>query len=505
MKPSGIGGQAVLEGVMMKNADKYAVAVRQPDGEITVKTGECHSISEKYKVLGVPFVRGVVNFIESLTLGMSTLTYSASFSEDEEETSKLEKKLGEKATMGLTVAGSLVLAIAIFMLLPFFIASLLGKVIGSDFWLAVIEGVMRIVIFVGYVLAISLMEDIKRVFMYHGAEHKCINCIEHGLPLTVKNVRKQTTRHKRCGTSFMLIVIVLSAIFFMFIRVDNMALRVVLRLVLIPVIAGVSYEFLKLAGRSENPVINVLSKPGLWLQALTTREPDDDMIEVGIASVEAVFDWEAFLADNGKKAKKDKKQDKVKKEEKEAEQETVIADTTEEVEIELAEPVSDKAAQKAEAEKAAKEEAERKAAQKAARKAEEEAERKAAAEAKKAAKAAAEEAKRAAAEEAKRAAAEAEQKAKEEAERKAAEEAEAAKNAEPPVTIPLKKATGSRSHAPVKDPGVVKDDNDRQSKPSIESNAVGFSEANEDDEILNALDRFFTYKREEAAKKDSEK
>ncbi|MBR6395412.1 MAG: DUF1385 domain-containing protein, partial [Lachnospiraceae bacterium] len=329
MKPSGIGGQAVLEGVMMKNKDKYAVAVRKTNGEIVVKNGEFKSVTEKYKFLGLPFIRGVVNFVESLKLGMSTLTFSASlFDEEEEKESKIEKKIGEKAMMGLTVALSLLLAIAIFMMLPFFIASLLEKVIKSGTWLAVIEGVLRIVIFIGYVLAISLMKDIKRVFMYHGAEHKCINCIEQGFPLTVENVRKQTTRHKRCGTSFMLFVIVLSAIFFMFIRVDNMILRVVLRLILIPVIAGVSYELLKLAGRSENPVINILSKPGLWLQALTTREPDDDMIEVGIKSVEAVFDWEAFLSDSGKKSKK---KDKRAKGEKSSKKETTQPVKLEEV------------------------------------------------------------------------------------------------------------------------------------------------------------------------------
>ena len=427
MKPSGIGGQAVLEGVMMKNKDKYAVAVRKTNGEIVVKNGEFKSVTEKYKFLGLPFIRGVVNFVESLKLGMSTLTFSASlFDEEEEKESKIEKKIGEKAMMGLTVALSLLLAIAIFMMLPFFIASLLEKVIKSGTWLAVIEGVLRIVIFIGYVLAISLMKDIKRVFMYHGAEHKCINCIEQGFPLTVENVRKQTTRHKRCGTSFMLFVIVLSAIFFMFIRVDNMILRVVLRLILIPVIAGVSYELLKLAGRSENPVINILSKPGLWLQALTTREPDDDMIEVGIKSVEAVFDWEAFLSDSGKKSKK---KDKRAKGEKSSKKESMQPIKLEEVKEEPEETPEVK------------------------------------------------------------------EEVKETVKEEAKEEVKEAKE-KTPETKPLTKATAKRAHVPVKDPG--------DSKPSIESVATGYQEDNEDDEILNALDRFFTYKRE-SAKKESEK
>lgn len=304
MKPSGIGGQAVLEGVMMKNKDQYAVAVRKPDQSVVVEKKEYHSATEKYRILGLPFVRGVVNFAESMVLGMRTLTFSASFYEEEEtvEPGKLEKKLdkllGEKAEsfmMGCTVLISILLAIGIFMLLPFWVAGLLEKVIASNTILTLIEGVIRIVIFIGYVLAISLMKDIRRVFMYHGAEHKSINCIEHGLPLTVENVKGQSTRHKRCGTSFLLFVVLLSVLFFMFIRVDNVWMRMLMRVLLIPVIAGVSYELLRLAGRSENPVIDILSKPGLWLQGLTTREPDEDMIKVAIQSVEAVFDWREFL------------------------------------------------------------------------------------------------------------------------------------------------------------------------------------------------------------------
>ena len=326
MKPSGIGGQAVLEGVMMKNEEIYAVAVRKPDKQIVVEKKEFHGAAKKYPILGWLFIRGVVSFVESMVLGMRTLTFSASFYEEEDQTepSEFEKKLiammGEKAEavmMGCTVAVSVLLAVAIFMLLPFWIASLLEKVVTSSAVLTLVEGLIRITIFIGYVLAISMMKDIRRVFMYHGAEHKCINCIEHGLPLTVENVKQQSTRHKRCGTSFMLFVIILSALFFMFIRVDNMWLRMLFRVLLIPVIAGVSYEFIKLAGRSENRVVELLSKPGLWLQGLTTREPDEEMIEVAIRSVEAVFDWHAFLEEDTVPEKKTKAAEKPETEQKE--------------------------------------------------------------------------------------------------------------------------------------------------------------------------------------------
>ncbi len=326
MKPSGIGGQAVLEGVMMKNEEIYAVAVRKPDKQIVVEKKEFHGAAKKYPFLGWLFIRGVVSFVESMVLGMKTLTFSASFYEEEDQTepSEFEKKLiammGEKAEavmMGCTVAVSVLLAVAIFMLLPFWIASLLEKVVTSSAVLTLVEGLIRITIFIGYVLAISMMKDIRRVFMYHGAEHKSINCIEHGMPLTVENVKQQSTRHKRCGTSFMLFVIILSALFFMFIRVDNMWLRMLFRVLLIPVIAGVSYEFIKLAGRSENRVVELLSKPGLWLQGLTTREPDEEMIEVAIRSVEAVFDWHAFLEEDTVPEKKTKAAEKPETEQKE--------------------------------------------------------------------------------------------------------------------------------------------------------------------------------------------
>lgn len=303
MRYSGIGGQAVMEGVMMKNKERYAVAVRKPDQEIEVMTKEYKGIVPGEVWQKIPLVRGVLSFIDSLVLGMSTLMYSASFFEDEEESKEKKqdtaekKKAKENAMMGGTVALSIILAVAIFMILPYYLSVLCSRFIASDMVVAVIEGILRLAIFIGYILLISKMKEIQRVFMYHGAEHKCINCIEHGLELNVENVRKSSKEHKRCGTSFLMFVVIISVILFLFIRVDSHALRLVLRLALVPVIAGVSYELLRAAGRSDNPVINLISKPGLWMQGLTTKEPDDDMIEVGIASVEAVFDWRSYIAE----------------------------------------------------------------------------------------------------------------------------------------------------------------------------------------------------------------
>lgn len=332
MRSSEIGGQAVIEGVMMKNKDKYAVAVRKPDGSIIVdvkKTG-----TERTGILKAPIIRGVVAFIDSMVVGIRTLSYSASFFDDEEDEKtsrnketkkdtntltkteavqeeqnqqkteeikdvqdqkKTEPDTGDKLLIAGTVAFSIVLSVAIFMLLPMFLSKLLGKVIENQFLLVLIEGLLRIFIFVGYVVAISQMKDIKRVFSYHGAEHKTINCVEHGLDLTVENVRGQARLHKRCGTSFMFFVIFISLIFFLFIRVDQIWLQALIRVLLVPVIAGISYELIRLAGRSDSGFVAVISKPGFLLQNLTTREPDDSMIEVAIASVEAVFDWRPFV------------------------------------------------------------------------------------------------------------------------------------------------------------------------------------------------------------------
>lgn len=307
MKYSGIGGQAVIEGIMMMNRNDYAVAVRKPDQEIEVKRDRYISITQKVKLFSLPFVRGVFRFADSMIVGMKTLTYSASFFEDDEDSEPgkieqfLNRVLGEKlesALMALVMVLSFVMAIGIFMLLPLFIAGLFSSVIESERLMAVLEGIIRILIFIAYIKLVSRMEDIRRTFMYHGAEHKCINCVEHGLPLTVENVRNSSKEHKRCGTSFILIVMVISILFFMVVRVDNVWMRFASRIVLVPVIAGVSYEILQLAGQSNSRFMDLVSRPGMWMQGLTTKEPDDSMIEVAIAATEAVFDWKAYLREN---------------------------------------------------------------------------------------------------------------------------------------------------------------------------------------------------------------
>lgn len=330
-----IGGQAVMEGVMMKNVNQYAVAVRKPDNEIEVKVTNCKQGSDRCKLLGFPVIRGVYNFIDSLVIGIKTLMYSAEFYEDEEEADEKKKsvKNSEKATCeempggcegknddkksdtvkkeddkkedSLFVAGtvcfSIILAVGLFMLLPAFLASLLDSVIKNPFLLGLVEGAIRLVIFLIYVVGISLMNDIKRTYMYHGAEHKTINCIEQGNALTVENVMKASRFHKRCGTSFLLIVMLVSILVFMCIRTEVIWLRLLLRVLLVPVIAGISYEFIRFAGSSDSFIADFLSKPGLWLQRITTAEPTPDMVEVAIKSVEAVFDWRSYLEEEGLK------------------------------------------------------------------------------------------------------------------------------------------------------------------------------------------------------------
>ena len=299
-----IGGQAVIECVMMKNMDRYAVSVRKPNGKIETKVEECVSFAEKHPLFQLPVFRGMVNFLESMVIGMKTLNYSASFYEDEEEQTEsrteqlLEKILGEKAEkiiMGIVLVFSLAISIGLFMILPYIASEALGKLIRNEYMILFMEGIIRIAIFLGYIVLISRMEDIKRVFMYHGAEHKTINCLEAGVPLTPENVDNFSRLHKRCGTSFIFIVMIISMVFFFFIRVDTIWLRIVLRLLFLPLVAGVSYEFIRLAGSSDHPLVQIFSKPGLALQRLTTKEPDHSMIEVAIASVEGVFDWREYL------------------------------------------------------------------------------------------------------------------------------------------------------------------------------------------------------------------
>lgn len=303
MKPSGIGGQAVIEGIMMKNKNRYSIAVRKPDNEIEVIVKKCSNLPRKIKILRLPIIRGVYNFIDSLVMGMSTLTYSASFYEDPQEQAPtpadklargLFKDKVDSIVTALTIIVAIIFALGLFMALPFYLSRMLSRIIVSKTLLNLFEGIIRLGIFLIYVVAISMMNDIKRVYMYHGAEHKCINCIENGLELNVKNVRNSSRLHKRCGTSFMLFVMLVSVILFMFIKSDNAVTQMGMRLLLVPVVAGISYEILKLAGRSNSIIMRIISAPGLLLQKLTTKEPDDDMIEVAIAAIEAVFDWREF-------------------------------------------------------------------------------------------------------------------------------------------------------------------------------------------------------------------
>ena len=314
VKYSGIGGQAVMEGIMMRNGEQYAIAVRKPDKEIAVEVRPCGKRDGIFWTK-VPIVRGVVNFVDSLVSGISCLMFSASFFLDDEEEDKgkvnkedlseeekkaLEAK--EKRQEKLFMAGTLImaigLAVVLFMVLPYGISALLGKVIENTFVLTLIESILRVVVFIIYLLWISRLKDIQRTFMYHGAEHKCINCVEHGMELNVENVMKSSRMHKRCGTSFLFYVIIISVIVLMLIQVESHAMRIVVRLITIPIVAGIAYEIIRWAGRSDNIVVRTLSKPGMALQKLTTREPQEDMAEVAIRAVEAVFDWRAFLRDN---------------------------------------------------------------------------------------------------------------------------------------------------------------------------------------------------------------
>ncbi|MBR1471817.1 MAG: DUF1385 domain-containing protein [Lachnospiraceae bacterium] len=295
---SGIGGQAVLEGVMMRNKDTYAVAVRKPDGGIDVST-KVVKYNPKSLLRRIPFIRGIFNFVDSLVLGMDILSYSAEQSEEEEaqENGLMEKLFHEKAddvTMGITVFISIIVAVLLFMVLPYAASELLGRYIRNHSLVLLIEGGLRILVFLVYVAGIALMKDIRRLYQYHGAEHKCINCIECGRPLTVRNVKRASRFHKRCGTSFLILIVLIGVILCFFIRTEEVWLRMLIRILLVPVIAGISYELLRLAGTKESVLLDIISAPGLWLQRITTKEPDEDMIEVAIASVEAVFDWEKF-------------------------------------------------------------------------------------------------------------------------------------------------------------------------------------------------------------------
>ena len=294
----------------MRNGEDYAVAVRRSDGSITVKKEKYKGFFADSPLKKIPFIRGIFVFIDSMVLGLRCTDYSASIyaeddpdeadkDKDKDKESGREKESEESALekflMAAVMVFSFALAIGLFMVLPYFIASRLINLIGNANLLSVFEGVIRIAIFVIYILLISMMKDIRRLFQYHGAEHKCINCLENGHELTVENAAKATRLHKRCGSSFILFVMMVSIVLFFFIRVRNPIARVGIRILLLPVISGISYELIRFAGSSDNPLIALLSKPGLWLQGLTTKEPDEEMIAVAIESVNAVFDWRAYL------------------------------------------------------------------------------------------------------------------------------------------------------------------------------------------------------------------
>ena len=284
---------------MMRNGGTYSVAVRKPDHTIELKTEPYKSLAPEW-VGKVPIVRGMFAFVDSLRLGIGSLMWSAEFAAEDEEEEKTEKDPEKEARewkiiMTVTMIVSIGFSIGLFVVLPYLLSSLLRRVGANEVLISLTEALLRVAIFLLYMFLISRMKDIQRVFSYHGAEHKCINCLESGLPLTVENARKSTRLHKRCGSSFTMFVMLVSIVLFFFIRTDSHILKVVLRILLIPVISGVSYEIIRLAGSSNNPIIQLISKPGLWMQKMTTKEPDDDMIKVGIASVEAVFDWRNYL------------------------------------------------------------------------------------------------------------------------------------------------------------------------------------------------------------------
>lgn len=301
MKYANIGGQAVMEGVMMRHKDHYAVAVRKENHEIEVMTEQRQTLGERYHVSGIPIVRGVFAFVDSLVVGMKTLMWSASFFEDEEETSQEKEKQSDTVFMTMTVIFSLAFSIGLFMILPFLVSNLFKSMTDSSLVLGIIEGLVRVLIFIIYILAISRMKDIQRLFMYHGAEHKTINCIEHGDELTPENAAKYSRFHKRCGTSFLFIVMFISIVFFLLFfqifPINNMFIKVICRILLVPVIAGISYEIIQWAGRHDSGLVCLVSKPGFWMQKFTTKEPDREMLEVAIASIEAIYDWREFQKD----------------------------------------------------------------------------------------------------------------------------------------------------------------------------------------------------------------
>jgi len=300
VKKVNVGGQAVIEGVMMKKDDTYAVAVRKPDDEIIIDKRDYVSFSKRNKFLGLPIIRGAVAFIESLVMGMKILTFSAEFFDVDEDVKqskfeeKMEKRFGKKRVNDILIGFSVIVAtlfsIGLFILLPLGLSQLLKPYLASTRLINLIDGIIRIVILLGYITSISFMKDIQRVFQYHGAEHKSIHCLENEEPLTVENVRKQSRLHKRCGTNFLLIVVLISVLILTLFNVETFLLRLIVRLLLLPFIAGISYEVIKLLGKTESKIADIVSLPGLLLQKLTTKEPEDKQIEVAIAALKEVIE-----------------------------------------------------------------------------------------------------------------------------------------------------------------------------------------------------------------------
>lgn len=303
MKPNNIGGQAVIEGVMMRGPNVYTVAVRKDTGEITTDTQAVSSIVDRVKWFKLPILRGIVTFIESFIVGIQTLTYSAEmFGEEyDEEPSKFEKWItktfGDKADkiiINVTMAISFIIAIGVFMVLPMWLSRVIKGHLPTSFLQNLVEGGIRIAIFLGYMTLISKMKDIERTFEYHGAEHKTINCLDQGKELTIENVRECSRLHKSCGTSFLFVIMIVSILVFSVFTTQILWQRTLIRILMVPIIAGISYEFIRWARLSEgSKVADLFSKPGMWLQEkFTTREPDDLQLEVAIVAVKGVLEHE---------------------------------------------------------------------------------------------------------------------------------------------------------------------------------------------------------------------
>lgn len=292
MKKTSIGGQAVIEGVMMKGPEDIAIAVRKPDGEITLKKEKLKS--NRKNISKIPIIRGMYAFVDSMVIGVKALSYSAEFFEEEEvvkekkKPSKLDDFM-EKNMIPIAVLVSIAFSVGLFILLPTLVVSFIGNAVRTPLLMNLVEGIVRIIIFLAYIALISRMKDIARVFEYHGAEHKSIFCYENGEELTVENVRKYKRLHPRCGTSFLFIVMIVSILLFSLFKWPNILVRLVTRIALLPIVAGISYEIIKWAGRSDSKLVCIVSAPGLWLQKITTREPDDSQIEVAIEALKNVL------------------------------------------------------------------------------------------------------------------------------------------------------------------------------------------------------------------------